>query len=96
MSGRNEPVVTACCAGPDGRVLRFVVGSDRLPDLRFLAPDAPGWRPDGLIELSRDGARFELRDDGATLRVERSDGAPGERLGYEDCCALLGLGAAQR
>lgn len=39
---------------------------------------------------------FELQDDGATLRVERSDGAPGERLGYEDFCALLGLGAAQR
>lgn len=39
---------------------------------------------------------LELQDDGATLRLERIDGLPGQRLGYEDFCALMGLGAAQR
>jgi alpha-glucosidase len=41
-------------------VLRFVVGSDRLPDLPFVASDAPGWNRDDSVLLNRLGARFEL------------------------------------
>jgi serine/threonine-protein kinase HipA len=37
-------------------------------------------------------ARTEVSDDGQVLAVERFDVAPdGSRLGFEDCCSLLGL-----
>lgn len=37
-------------------------------------------------------ARTEVSDDGLVLAVERFDVAPdGSRLGFEDCCSLLGL-----
>jgi serine/threonine-protein kinase HipA len=38
----------------------------------------------------------DLSADRATLRIARFDGTPGERLGHEDFCALMGLGAAQK
>jgi serine/threonine-protein kinase HipA len=38
----------------------------------------------------------ELSADRATLRVARFDGAADARLGYEDFCALMGLGTAQQ
>jgi serine/threonine-protein kinase HipA len=39
---------------------------------------------------------LELSPDRATLRIRRFDGPPEARLGYEDFCALMGLGAGQK
>jgi serine/threonine-protein kinase HipA len=39
---------------------------------------------------------FELSADRSVLTVERFDVAGDERLGFEDFCSLMGLGAAQR
>lgn len=39
---------------------------------------------------------FRLAGDRKTLRVQRFDGPRDERLGYEDFCSLMGLGAANK
>ncbi|MGB5101854.1 MAG: glycoside hydrolase family 31 protein [Steroidobacteraceae bacterium] len=81
-------------AGPGGRILRLVVGTDRLPELRFLAPDAPGWGHDGLVELIHDGTRFELRDDGAPVLAGAAEVSPfGLTIDVGDA-EILGFGAA--
>lgn len=81
-------------AARGGRVLRFVVGSDRLPDLRFLAPDAPGWRHDAAVELNRDGTRFELRDDGAPVLAGTAGVMPYDLTIDIGDAKILGFGAA--
>lgn len=65
------------------------------PDLPHLAFNA--WC--GLRVARRAGfdvPPFALVDDGRRLVVDRFDGAPARRLGYEDFCSLMGLGARQK
>ena len=54
-------------AGRAGRVLRFVLGGGALPDLPFVAPDAPGWQPADTAALTWHDRRFALEDRGATV-----------------------------
>lgn len=70
----------------------YRTASDELPQLAFNE-----WC--GLRIARR--ARFEVPDftlsrDGRLLRIERWDGPRAARLGYEDFCALTGLGNAQK
>lgn len=81
-------------AGPGGRLLRFVVGSDRLPELPFLAPDAPGWRHDDAVELSRDGPRFALYDDGTAVLAGAVGTTPFGLTVDVGAAQVLGFGAA--
>jgi alpha-glucosidase len=55
-AGRVVPV----CTGRAGRLLRFVIGSDRLPELPFAAPDAPAWTADPALVLKLQGGRISL------------------------------------
>jgi serine/threonine-protein kinase HipA len=96
LSIEPDAAATAPGAAPAAAVLdahaHYVRSSAAHPERAFVA-----WC---CLRVAKRGGvgvpAFELQDDGATLRIERSDGVPGERLGYEDFCALLGLGAAQR
>ena len=66
--------------------------SAELPDLAV-----NGWC--GLRVARRAGfdvPPFALVDDGRRMVVERFDGPPNARLGYEDFCSLTGLGARQK
>ena len=63
----SQPVVVVSCAGLAGRVLRFVVGSDKLPEPAFLVPRAPAWRPDESVTLTMRGALFTLDASGTRI-----------------------------
>jgi alpha-glucosidase len=58
----------AQCTARAGRVLRFVAGADRLPDLPFAAPGAPCWVGDPALGLGWHGGAFSLiESDGRVL-----------------------------
>jgi len=84
----------SACAGSAGRVLRFVVGGDGLPELPFVAPDAPGWIRDDTIALKRQGARFSLEDRDTRILSGTATPVPFRLdidVGHAD---ILGFGAA--
>jgi serine/threonine-protein kinase HipA len=77
-----------------------------LHDATTLLPGNPGGWPHlafnrwCCLRIARrarfDVPAFELTPDRSALRVARFDGAEGARLGYEDFCSLMGLGADQK
>jgi len=89
-----DPAPVPACAGRAGRMLRFVVGSDRLPDLTFIAPDAPGWTRDDAVVLTRHDAQFSLEDANTPILSGTATVAP-FRLEIDVADArIVGFGAA--
>jgi alpha-glucosidase len=62
-----QPAIVLSCAGLAGRVLRFVVGSDELPEPAFLLPPASAWSTDGSVTLTMQGAAFTLEARGTRI-----------------------------
>jgi len=82
------------CTARAGRMLRFVTGADRLPELAFAAPDAPCWTGDDAVGLDWAGDEFVLSESGATVvrgRARESSFAAEFEVGS---CRILGFGAA--
>jgi len=88
----SDPVAT--CTARAGRMLRFVVGSDRLPDLAFAAPQAPRFEPDASVILTDSGRGLSLEHDGAAvLRCTATVGPFGLDVQVGNA-TILGFGAA--
>jgi len=62
----NSGSIPACRAHA-GRMLRFVLGSDRLPELAFAAADTPAWEIEGAARLAQPGGEFVLDADSAPI-----------------------------
>ncbi|MCM2313496.1 MAG: glycoside hydrolase family 31 protein, partial [Steroidobacteraceae bacterium] len=84
----------AHCVARAGRMVRLVVGADRLPDLSFAAPDAPGWSFDEPLEFAWSAPAFTLADDGEPLLIGSASVDPW-RIDFAMAGAeILGFGAA--
>ena len=82
------------CTARAGRMLRFVAGADRLPELPFAAPDAPRWVQDASIRLEWIGNEFALLDSGLAVVRGRAR-VPSFAVDFEvGPCRILGFGAA--
>lgn len=57
------------CTARAGRMLRFVAGADRLPELPVAAPDAPCWRNDEAVDFAWSGGALGLAHAGETILV---------------------------
>lgn len=82
------------CTARAGRMLRFVAGAERLPELAFAAPDAPCWTGDDAVRLDWSGAGFVLSESGAPVvrgRARVSSFAAEFEVGSS---RILGFGAA--
>ena len=75
-------------------MLRFVVGTDRFPDLAFIAPDAPRWTPDHAVTLNRHGTRFVLVDGPARVLGGVASTTPFDVQVDVGDAQILGFGAA--
>ena len=82
------------CTGRAGRVLRFVIGSDRLPDAPFLVPGSARFQADRSVTLTRQEGRFSLEHGGIAVLRGAASATPFAleiEVGDAD---ILGFGAA--
>jgi alpha-glucosidase len=63
----RSPDAVPVCTARAGRALRFVIGSETLPELDFAAPDAPAWTTDRSVQLALSDEGFTLADDGTRV-----------------------------
>jgi alpha-glucosidase len=82
------------CDGRNGRVLRFVSGSDRLPELPFAAPDAPCWTRSDAAVLRWRGPRFELESGDEPVLCGEAAAEPYRAEFDVGDADVLGFGAA--
>jgi len=91
---RMDSVPIATCTARAGRMLRFVVGSDRLPELAFAVPKAPGFEPDAAVILAGSGRGFVLEYGGAAVLRCAATVSPFGLAVQVGNATILGFGAA--
>jgi alpha-glucosidase len=90
-----DPTAVFACADRPDRVLRFVFGSDTLPALPFVAPDAPDWRrSDADVVLTRSGARYSLDKSGTRILSGAATTQPYDIEIDTGSAEIFGFGAA--
>jgi alpha-glucosidase len=84
----------SACTGRSGRMFRFVVGSDSLPDLPFIAPVAPEFQRDDSVVLTRQGPNFCLSQGAERILTGTATVTPYSLEVDVGSARILGFGAA--
>ena len=88
------PVTIPVCVGRAGQMLRFTIGSDRLPELAFAAPGAPTWGSGGAARLALQAGQFALDDAGKQVLSGSGSHDPYRLAVRVGKAEVLGFGSA--